>query len=745
MPKSSIFFDKISKAIFIRLSSSFYAMRILEDGRLLHVGAGALTADAPQDTEELALLEQYQEPNFNFYGQADRYELPTFGDVSLHNTAIKASFPDAPGKILSSESANTPVRDLRPRYIGHEVGYDNSPEFQPGLSPEHGKRTKINAPREVLALHLKDESYDFYMTLYYRITPEHDIIERWISLENQTAKSVEIEQLAFGALNLDFGDYELTRVSGAWGREFMTERQKLPQGTFTLDQRGINTGNGQNPFYLVSEVGKAFEDAGQVHFGALGYSGNWRLVFETTSTKALRIIGGYEPQDFGLSLTPGQSHTTPVFVYGVTDGGFGEASRKMHRFIRERVVPFDGEPEERPVLFNGWEAAYFDLSVQNQTEAARIASKIGVELFVVDDGWFGGRRNDHAGLGDWFVSPEVFPQGLTPLIDEVKNLGMKFGIWVEPEMVNPDSDLYRAHPDWVLHFPGRSRTESRNQLILDLGREEVYDYLFKALDTLLAENDISFFKWDMNRNSTEPGSVVGKAIWYKHVEALYHLMDSLREAHPNVSIQSCSGGGSRVDIGVLGRTDQVWTSDNTDAFDRTDIQDGFSLAYPPRTMECWVTHEVNHQTRRQAPLSMRFDVAMRGVLGIGSSLNELSECELAEYAKRISFYKTIRPIVHTGDLYRLRVEGGLSIWQIASHEASVVSIVSTKHLLGVRVAAPRLKALVSSADYSITDENRQELARISGFQLMTLGIPDSITKKALEGGFGSMTILVKKI
>jgi alpha-galactosidase len=314
-------------------------------------------------------------------------------------------------------------------------------------------------------------------------------------------------------------------------------------------------------------------------------------------------------------------------------------------------------------------------------------------------------------------------------------------------MVNPDSDLYRAHPDWVLHYPGRPRTEIRHQLILDFGRPEVVEYIWQLLDRLVRDHDISFLKWYMNRQATEPGSVAGEEIWWRHVKGLYGIMDRLRADHPKLEIQSCSGGGGRIDLGILQRTDQAWTSDNTDSYDRVLIQDGFSLAYPARAMEAWVTHEKNHQTGRVATLDMRFDVAMRGALGIGTSLNELSGEELDHYARKIAFYKRLRPIVQDGDLYRLTSERGRSTWLTVMPDGSraVYSMVVIEQLLGMYRAPDRLPGLVSESVYSVTDESGTLLGRWTGFQLATVGL----VADPMNGRFGptirSRTVLIEAV
>jgi alpha-galactosidase len=724
------------------LRTSYYALKVLPSGEVLHVGSGGLPPGGLPPgglpSQGFEHLEHYEEANFVWEGQGARYELPAFGDLNYHSVLLKAAFPRPPAPLNEGEAANLPVRDLRLRYHSHEIRTDAAP----GLAPRHWQPARNRTVRETLVLRLKDAAYDFYATLFYRLTPEHDVIERWIEIENRTSETVEIETLGFGTVHLPNGRYEVTRPAGAWAREFVCGREPLTQGSVVVSQLGLNTGHASNPFFLMNEVGAAFEEAGLVYFGALAYSGNWSLEFEVLPTGPVRVHGGYERTDFALTLAPGESQRTPAFTHGCCAEGWGGASRRMHRFVRDYVLP--GSEELRPVLYNSWEATYFDLSVEGQSRLAGLAAAIGVELFVVDDGWFGGRRHDRAGLGDWQVSPAVFPQGLKPLIDEVRRLGMKFGIWVEPEMINPDSDLYRAHPDWVLHFPGRPRTESRNQLILDFGRPEVVEHIFGVLDTLFGQNEIDFVKWDMNRYATEPGSPAGKAVWRKHVEGVYSILDRLRQRHPRLAIQSCSGGGGRIDLGVLARADQVWTSDNTDAHDRVGIQDGFSLIYPPRVMESWVTHEVNHQTGRRSSLDLRFDVAMRGVLGIGSTLDKLPVEEILAYARKIAFYKKIRPVVQTGDLYRLGANP--SIWEIVLPDGSqaVYSIVVLDHVLGLHRAPARLRGLTADARYRLIDENGRDVARYTGFQLMTLGLPGD----TLFGGLGcsvrSRTLLLER-
>lgn len=738
-----IHFIPATKTFNLILASSVYAFQVDGEGRLVHLAWAPRPAGAA-DNDVIDGHNGFETANSvaSFERQTQRDEFLTFGDITYHEVSLKASFASLPGVPAAHEALHLPIRDVRLRYASHEVVTD----AQPGLAPTHGQPTSDSAPRETLRVLLRDPVQPFAVTLCYRLTPEHDILERWCELENSGQEAVTIEALSFGVLHLPRGATELTSVSGIWAREFTTQRERLPVGIRVIEQRGLQTGHFTNPFFLANRPGQAWEESGLVYFGALAFSGSWRITAEHLPSGDVRIHGGYNPFDFRLELAPGQRHVTPAWVCGVVGDGWGGASRRLHAFTRRRVLPrAPGWAEERPILYNSWEATYFDLSFDGQTELARKAAAIGVEMFCVDDGWFGARRNDLAGLGDWVVSPQVFPDGLDPLIDVVHGLGMRFGIWVEPEMINPDSDLYRQHPDWVLHFPGRPRSEARSQLILDFGRPEVVTHIYDALDRLLSQHAIDFFKWDMNRNVSEPGSAAGQAIWYRHAEAVYGIMDRLRRAHPHLFIESCSGGGARIDLGILARTDQFWTSDNTDAFDRIRIQEGCSLVYPAMAMEAWVTDVPNHQTGRTSPLSLRFDVAMRGALGIGANLNRLSQAELDECASFIAFYKGIRRVVQQGDLYRLErlEENGASVVQYVTPDRreAVYSVTIREHQIDQHRPPAVLRGLHPSAIYSAVDRHGQEVYRASGFELMTQGILNDAGK-----GFGySRTLHLRQV
>jgi alpha-galactosidase len=343
-------------------------------------------------------------------------------------------------------------------------------------------------------------------------------------------------------------------------------------------------------------------------------------------------------------------------VIGFSPDGIQGASQRMHEYVRRDVLPPSFRNRRRPVIYNSWFATTFNVNEQQQVELAKIASQIGVELFVVDDGWFKGRNDDHSGLGDWIADPNKFPNGLGPMIKQINDLGMDFGIWVEPEMVNPNSDLYRAHPDWVLNYPTRTRHEQRNQLMLNLARQDVYDYLQDAMTKLLSQNNIKFIKWDRNRGLSEPGwpdAPAGqqRAVRIVYMQNLYKLIDSLRARFPEVMFEDCSGGGGRADLGMLQRMDQIWPSDNTNPTDRLFVQSGFLRMFPPDTMVDWVTDDNWHHAG--VSMKYRFAVSMAGVLGVGGDITKWSEADRDTAKQMIALYKEIRPIIQRGTVYQL--------------------------------------------------------------------------------------------
>lgn len=596
-----------------------YIFGVNEAGALEPVYWGARIGE--NDAREPVHL-NHGHASFDLPAGSTPQEYQAWGGGLFYEPALKVTFADG-------------NRDLVLHYVEHHIDGDD------------------------LTIRLKDISRDIMVDLKYEIDPKTGVIGRSAEITNKTKEPVMIEQAAAASWSLPQStDYWLYYLTGRWAGEDAVQHEPVRPGARIIESRRGSTGHQNNPWFAIERGNSGDQDAGNVWFGALGWSGSWRITIEQDTMRNVRITGGYNPFDFGYKLAPNETLHTPVFYGGYSSHGIGGASRLLHQFEISKILPEGPNPRPRPVLYNSWEATEFNVTEQGQEMLAEKAAKLGVERFVMDDGWFGQRKDDHAGLGDWYVNKEKFPNGLRPLIDKVHSLGMDFGLWVEPEMVNPDSDLYRKHPDWVLNFTGRPRTEGRNQLVLNLARPDVREYVFNFLDKLLSENDIAFLKWDYNRNWSEPGWPAvapdeQKKVYVKFTENLYSILKELREKHPKVEIESCSGGGGRVDLGILKYTDEVWPSDNTDPFDRLLIQDGFTYAYTPGVMMAWVTDSPGGPNHAPRSLEYRFLSSMQGSLGIGSNLNNWKDEDFATAQHLVSEYKQIRETVQHGALYRL--------------------------------------------------------------------------------------------
>jgi len=704
-----VVFDEERRLWSLQGQATTYALGVDGEARLRHLYHGPTLPrleDLPAPDADNARF-PFEPPE----GPAARYEYPAWGGMFYREPCLKATFPDG-------------VRDVR-------LVFD-----------DHAARTEDGAPQ--LTISLRDLHYPLLVRLYYRLFEEEDLVERWTVLENAGRAPIELEQVLSATWHLPRGHgYRLTHLAGKWVGETLIHREVVTPGKKVLESRRGNTSHHANPFFAVDK-GNATEEWGEVWFGALAWSGNWKIAAEHDAHGLLQISGGANDFDFSWHLEGGETFETPAFLGGYTREGFGGMSRNLHRYARKHVLPKE-PPGPRPVLYNSWEATYFDVSEEGQAALAEKAAQMGVELFVVDDGWFGARNDDTAGLGDWRVNPEKFPRGLGALIQKVHSLGMAFGLWVEPEMVNRDSDLYRKHPDWVYHFLTRPRTESRNQLVLNLAKEEVKEHLFSMLDRLLSENDISFIKWDMNRPFSEPGWPEASAgrqreVWVRHVQGLYGVLRRLREAHPGVAFESCSGGGGRADLGIMRLTDQVWTSDNTDPFDRLSIQEGYSMAYPARTMMCWVADPGQWTENRRAPLSYRFHSAMMGSLGIGGNLLEWSDEELAEARRLVERYMGIRTVIQEGNQYRLLSprDGDITAVQYVAEDRSRSILFVLRHPTRFQDPVPTVypRGLAEGSLYRVTG---MEDIR-SGRSLMGWGV-----EVLLEGDLASTMIELTEV
>ncbi len=690
-------------------AKSTYAMGIGADGALRHLYWGGPLWRA----EDLAATPVRRDiSSFDPRQMLEAEEFPGWGGPRYYEPALK----------IAREDGN---RDLVLRYVSHRIQEND------------------------LDIVLKDINDPIEVTLHYRVYPEHGILRRSATVRNATARPLNVESAQSAAWNLPPGEgYQLTYLTGRWAAESQINHEPIREGAKVLESRKGHTSHNVNPWFAI-DAGDAGEEHGAVWFGALGWSGNWRITVEQTPYRQVRVTGGLNSFDFSYPLQPGESLDTPPFYGGFSASGFGPASRMMHRFTRDQILPGGATSRLRPVLYNSWEATTFRVDEQGQRDLAAKAAKLGVELFVMDDGWFGKRNNDRAGLGDWTVNPQKFPQGLKGLIDYVHGLKMDFGLWVEPEMVNADSDLYRAHPDWVINFPGRPRSELRNQMILNLARNDVKEYVFGFLDKLATENDVRYFKWDMNRSFSEPGwpevaATEQRKIWVQYVRNIYEVIDRLRAKHPKLEIESCSGGGGRVDLGILQRVDEVWPSDNTDAFDRQRIQEGFSMAYPAKIMSAWVTDVPNMNTR-STPLAYRFLTAMQGALGIGSNLNRFTEEESTLATQMITAYKRIRATVQTGDLYRISSprNSDVTVNQYVANDGKQSVVFALRHAQQYNTAAPtiRLRGLDEHAIYKLQSLNNKLVERsseYSGAYLMNVGI--NVT---LRGDFDATAVIIE--
>jgi alpha-galactosidase len=582
-----------------------------------------------------------------------------------------------------------------------------------------------------LRIDMIDRHYKLHVSSFIRVIGDKDILEKWLSFKNEADDPVLIENALSGSVWLDADAYELLHFSGQWSNEFMLHKTQLTPGVKTLQVRDFFSWT--SPWFAVTPEGTTDEHSGPVWFGHVAYSGNWRMDFDKSSIGSLQIIGGINFWDTTLTLNPQQTFKTPKMIFGFAPDGLNGASQRLHDYVRNDILRKETRNVLRPVLYNSWFATEFDVKEEEQLKLARRAKTLGVELFVIDDGWFKGRVNDKAGLGDWEVDINKFPDGLNSFIQKITQMGMDFGIWIEPEMVNKDSYLYRAHPDWVFHYPNRLAHEHRNQLMLNLARQDVCDYLFGQFDKLLSENNIAFIKWDRNRQLSEPGwpdvpGGIQREVRLRYIDNLNKLIDALQAAHPKVIFETCSGGGGRINLDMLSRMDQAWPSDNTNPTARVMMQYAYLNAFPAKTMASWVTDVDWHKA--DPPLEYRFDVAMAGVLGIGSDITKWNDRQVEIAKQKIAQYKDIREMVQHGTLYRLvspfdtqrcalqYVSPDKSRSVVFMYNMWDTILLSTKATRGSQYV--KLKGLDPDAVYAVSDFWNKSAA---GQTLMNIGLP----------------------
>ncbi|MBZ2068953.1 alpha-galactosidase [Streptococcus sanguinis] len=719
MNKASILFKEECRQFHLTNGEISYIFRVSEDGKLLQLYYGA----AVPERDYSYLVELQHRPMTTYRKEGDlryslehvRQEFPEYGTTDFRRPAI-----------CLRQGNGSRITDFV--YVSHQM-VDGKPALE-GLPATY---TETQMEAKTLILTLRDELTEVEVQLFYTIFADWPVIARSSKVINQGRETCYLESLASLSLDLPDADYDWLQLSGAWARERHIKERPLQQGIQSIEStRGISSPH-HNPFVALKRA-ETTEFSGPVLGAALVYSGNFLIQAEVDTYDVTRLQLGINPFGFEWKLAAGQSFTSPEALLVYSEQGLNGMSQVFHQLFRRRLARGYWRERVRPVLINNWEATYFDFSEDQLLELAEKAQEVGVELFVLDDGWFGQRTNDRAGLGDWFVNPERLPQGLGSLAERIHGLGMKFGLWFEPEMVNKDSQLYRSHPDWLLAVPDRQPYHGRNQFVLDYSRSEVVDEIFERLSAVIKEAQLDYIKWDMNRPLTDVFSAAWPAdqqgeIFHSYVLGVYDLYERLISRYPSLLFESCSSGGGRFDPGMLYYTPQAWTSDDSDAIERLKIQYGTSLLYPLSSMGAHVSIVPNHQTNRLTPLKTRGNVAFFGSFGYELDFNQLSPEELAEVREQIDFYKRHRELIHNGTFYRLQSPfkgDGQTAWMVVSQDQNTALLGTFKVLNQVNRSHQRLQLKGLSVDKVYRLEERD----YTGAELIRVGL---VTTDASSG------------
>ena len=608
----------------------------------------------------------------------------------------------------------------------------------PGLPSTYAEEEK---EAETLSFLLEDSLTGLRVTARFTVFAESGAVARSLFLENRGSAPLTVTSLLSASVPFWRGDFDILHLNGAWARERRIVRTPACQGEFRIQSARGASGHEENPFLALCDR-NTDEFSGSVWGISLVYSGSFTASCRVDNFGHARLSAGLNPDVFSWQLDPGESLSSPEAVLVYSAEGLNGLSQQYHRLYRTRLARGFWRDRPRPVLINNWEGTYFDFTEDRLVAIAEKAAEIGIELFVLDDGWFGKRNADNCSLGDWVVNRDKLPGGLSSLSGKLHALGLQFGLWFEPEMVSPDSDLYRAHPDWCLHVDGRPRTEARQQLILDLSRPEVQDYIIASVSGILSSSGVDYVKWDMNRNMTEAFSSVlpperKKETQHRYMLGLYRVLESITSAFPQILFESCSGGGGRFDPGMLYYMPQTWTSDDTDAVERLKLQYGTSVVYPASSMGAHVSAVPNHQTGRITCLKMRGDVALSGNFGFELDLTKFTPEELAEAGKLVSRVKQLRNLTREGTFWRLLspFEGNAASWSFVSPDRREV-LLCAYQVLSVPNTAPlriRLRGLDPNLWYQAEDGRR-----FLGAALLCQGIT-----VPLRGDFSSCVLLLK--
>ena len=637
-----------------------------------------------------------------------RQEYPVYGTTDYRHPAIE---------IMQENGSN--ISEFK--YVGYEIL-----KGKPSLKGLPATYTESEEEAETLKIILKDSLTGAKLTLLYTIFSKGSAIARSAHICNEGEKVLHLQTMMSLNLDLPDKDYVWMQLSGAWSRERYVKNRILEQGITAIDSMRGNSSHEHNPFMVLKRP-NAGETSGEVIGFSLIYSGNFRMQAEVDTHDVTRITVGINPDRFDWKLEPGEEFQTPEAVMVYSDQGLNKMSQTFHRLYAKRLARGYWRDRPRPILNNNWEATYFNFTEDRLVQIASKAKECGVELFVLDDGWFGQRNDDHAGLGDWVANPERLPNGIKGLSERIEAMGIKFGLWFEPEMTNKDSDLYRAHPDWILHTPGRNASHGRYQYVLDFSRKEVVEYIYEMMAKILSEAKVSYIKWDMNRSITECYSVALPAdrqgeVFHRYILGVYDLYERLTSEFPEVLFESCSSGGGRFDPGMLYYAPQGWTSDDSDAIERLKIQYGTSLCYPISSMGSHVSVIPNHQVFRKTPLHTRANVAYFGTFGYELDLNSLKEEEIAEVKEQIIFMKKYRKLFQFGDFYRLKspFEGNETIWMVVSEDKKTAIVGYYRTLNGVNQAYSRIK--LQGLDPDMLYENILNKTENYGDELMNFGL-----------------------
>ncbi len=724
----SIIFHEEAKVFHLFNDKLSYVIRIMEDGRLENLYAGKRIHD--REDYSFFYEEGIRSKIEGKLPQADvltlqhtRQEYPSYGNGDFSSPAME---------VLQENGS----RIVEFKYASHEVFAGKKP-----ITPLPATYTEKDDEAETLEITLHDEVINTDLVLSYTLFRDYPAIARHACFINKGPVPVRIQRALSFCLDLPDMDYEMLQLSGAWSRERYIKTRKLEMGIQGIQSlMGSGSSAEQNPFIALKRP-DATEDCGDVFGLSLVYSGNFLAQAEVSTFDRTRLSIGINPQNFEWLLKEGESFTTPEAVLVYSFEGLNGMSRTFHRLYRTRLVRGKWRDEERPILLNNWEATLMDFDEEKILNIAKKAKEAGVELFVLDDGWFGNRNDDWRGLGDWFVNNEKLPSGIDGLSEKIEAMGLKFGLWVELEMANKDSELYRTHPDWIISCPGRHESTQRHQNILDYTRPEVVDYIYGLISKVLNGAKISYIKWDMNRYMSEP---FGKELlperqgefMHRYILGVYGLYQRLIDDHPEILFESCASGGARFDPGMLYFAPQAWCSDDTDAGERVKIQYGTSLVYPIVSMGSHVSAVPNGQVYRKTPLSTRANIAYFGTFGYELDLNLLSDADFEEVKRQIEFMKKHRRLIQMeGDFYRLLspFEGNDAGWMVASDdgERAIALFYQRLNRANAPSARLRLKGLKPDKLYRVSYELRGD----GGFKEAMgkyIDIPEGTEKREYE-------------